>query len=55
MKRKMTVSYVARKSFGNAVPFIRIGNKFLKGVGFQISDKIEVRYLRNRIIIKKLI
>jgi len=52
--RKMTVSYKVQKYFQNAVPFIRIGNRFLKDMGFRIGDKIEVQYLDNEIIIKKL-
>jgi hypothetical protein len=55
MKRKMTVSYRAQKYFQNAVPFIRIGNRFLKEAGFRIGDKVEVQYLDKEIIIKKLI
>jgi len=55
MKREMRVSYKAQKCFENAVPFIRIGNRFLKDSGFQVSDQIEVQYLPNEIIIKKLI
>jgi len=55
MKRKMTVGYRAPKSFENAVPFIRIGNRFLKEAGFKIGDKITVQYSPSSIIIKKLI
>jgi len=55
MKRRMTISYKAQKNFQNAVPFIRIGNRFLKEAGFKIGDKVEVQYLNKKIIIKKLI
>ena len=51
----MTISYKAQKHFQNAVPMIRIANRFLKDMGFNIGDKIEVQYLEKEIIIKKLI
>lgn len=53
-KRKLTVGYRAQKHFNQAVPFIRIGNRFLKNSGFNIGDKVEILYCDKQIIIKHL-
>lgn len=59
MKRNMTVSYKNRQGvYGDipAIPKLIIANHFLKKLsGFSINDKVEVEYLPNSIIIKKLI
>ena len=36
------------------VPKIVIANHFLKNIGFNIGDKVEVQYQENKIIIHKL-
>lgn len=52
MKRKMKISYLARKSFLSAVPFIRIGNKFLRdSAKINIGDFVEVEYAAEGLVI----
>ncbi len=55
MKKTMIISYRAQKSFSDAVPFIRIGNKMLKDFGFQIGDKAIVNYSPNKLVIRKIV
>ena len=67
MIKRMTIGYQNRESRGyggtgiatlardlTAAPMIRIANHFLTKSGFSIGDKVNVEYLSNSIIIKKL-
>ena len=38
----------------NTTPQLKIANKHLSKFGFQIGDFVEVEYLRNKIIIRKV-
>ncbi|MFA6386147.1 MAG: hypothetical protein WCW04_00015 [Candidatus Paceibacterota bacterium] len=57
MHKNITISYQNRQ--GNrrdlaSVPKIIIANHLLEESGFLIGDKVDIEYLSNQIIIKKL-
>ncbi len=52
--RKMKISYKAERSSASAVPFLRIGNRYLKDIAkMNIGDDVEVRYFENTVVIRK--
>ncbi len=52
--RKMKISYKAERSFASAVPFLRIGNRYLRDIAkMNIGDAVEVHYSENTVVIRK--
>ena len=50
----MKISYKAERSSASAVPFFRIGNRYLKDIAkMNIGDDVEVRYFENTVVIRK--
>jgi len=57
MNKVITVSYLNRNGVRRdipSVPKIIIADHLLEKSGFSIGDKIDIKYLPNQIIIKKL-
>lgn len=58
MKREMTITYATNTNFlysaNKQKPMIRIANFFLLKSGFKVGNKVEVEYLENQIIIRKI-
>lgn len=52
----MKIGYKAERSFASAVPFLRIGNRYLKDIAkMNIGDSVDVHYYENTVIISKAV
>ena len=54
IKNIKTITYRSNDSYGSPIPCIIIQGKFLTELGFNLGDKIRIKYEKDKILIQSI-